>query len=36
MITGDESPGNRRQNATEEYRRIKKRRLEDSARCRQQ
>jgi hypothetical protein len=35
-ITGDENPGDRTQNTTEEYRRIKKRRLEATARSRQQ
>jgi hypothetical protein len=34
-ITGDENPGDR-QNTTEEYRRIKKRRLEATARSRHQ
>jgi hypothetical protein len=35
-ISGDENPGDRLQNMTEEYRRIKKKRLEASARSRQQ
>jgi hypothetical protein len=35
-IIGDENPGGRRQNMTEEYRRIRKRILEASARYKQQ
>jgi hypothetical protein len=33
-ITGDEKPGDKIQNMTEEYRRIKKKKLEASARSR--